>query len=376
MSEQSNAALERAHALTDVGRYAEARGDVSRHLAGEPDSPEGLCLLVLCELELGRPREALQAAERAVAAAPQSMWAAWALRLRALALHALGRSYDAECAALDAVRTDPHDWSNHHTVAQVLLERDPAVSTSESLARAYEAAWRAVELAPHEPSAHVVIGLALGRLGRPDDERRAYERALQLDPQNAMAVNNLAAMDIDKVRLGTGIKKIVSGLRLEPNERVLQQNLDIIALRTMQLLAGVTLLSLFVLLGITALGGQWQYRAGLGIILLIGYAALIWWPLRHLPSGARRHLRGLPRRMTALQRLFGAGLVVGALAVLAGAFALRPPAWLAKGTLLDLPIAYIVLATWVGQVIFFAARNRRRRREFDNTRRQHERGPQ
>lgn len=313
-------ALTRARALTDLGRHTEARTELSRHLAVTPNSMEGLCLLAMCELALGDAPAALRAADAAVAAAPYSDWA---LRLRALALSKLDRRADARESAEAAVRLDPNDFANHHTVAHVLHDYpDGDRRKPEELKRAREAALRAVELAPHEPAAHLIAGLTAGALELRAAERASYEEALRLDPNNAMAMNNLAAMDADGYRLGRATRRIVAGLRMDPQEEILRRNLDAVAVQLIRRVFNVMLLSgllLFVAFGVGK--DAWAPRAGVGALLICGYVLVGWLTLRHLPRGARRHLRGLPKRMTVGQRVLSVGLVVFSVAILAAAFA-------------------------------------------------------
>jgi len=52
----------------------------------------------------------------------------------------------------------------------------------------------AVRLLPKKATPLVNLGLALMRSGKRDEARTALEKALALDPQNAVAKKNLAAL--------------------------------------------------------------------------------------------------------------------------------------------------------------------------------------
>ena len=307
--------LVRAQSLAELGRFAEARAEVSRYLGTQPDSVAGLCLLGLCELRLNNLTETLRATQRALAQDPESEWA---LRLRAHALSKQGREREAVASAEAAVKVAPQFWETHYSLAFVLREHSDGTLAT----RAYESARRAVELAPHDPRAHVMVGLTASNLGRPNEERESYQEALRLDPAHATALNNLAAMDINSRRLASGARNLVAGLRLAPGEELLQQNLDAVGLRLMVRLLNVMLLT--GVLGMIVAGsladGAWWARATTGCVLLGAYTLVVVTTMRHLPSGARRHLRGLPRRMTAQQRLVGIALVVFTIAILIAAF--------------------------------------------------------
>jgi Tfp pilus assembly protein PilF len=320
MTEHVSTALAKAEYLAVLERYTEARAETARHLAASPDSVHGLCMLARCELELENYADAVRATERALAVDPES---GRALRLRALALTVQGRHGAAQDSARAAVRAGPHDWANHHTLAQVLLWSDDERTAPAAATQAYESALRAVKLAPHETATHIIMGIAAGVLGRKDVERASYEVALRLNPQNSAALSNLAAMDIDRARLGAGARTLAAGLRVDPGGRTLRLNLDYLAIWLMRRLFSVVLLSAFLLMFVAADRGEGRYwvRAAVGGVLLGGYVLVAWMTLRHLPRGARLHLRGLPRRMTALQRWSAVPLVLSTLAILVAAFA-------------------------------------------------------
>jgi tetratricopeptide (TPR) repeat protein len=344
------AALEKVQHLVDLDRYTEARAELTRYLATEPDSVIGLCLLSTCELGLENYHLALSAADKALAVMPEGDWP---LRLRALALDKLGQSGAAREAAEAAVAADPNYWANHHTLANVSVTVDKHA--------AYEAAARAVELAPHQPEAYVTLGLTLSHLKRRREERAAYTEALRLDPQNAMALNNLAAADINRARLSRGTRNLVAGLRLAPSERILQHNLDALVMRLMTRLLNVLLLCGVIGLIVAnqlADGAYWG-RASAGTLLITADVALAWWTLRHLPKGAWRHLRGIPRRMTTPQRWAALLLVIFTLALLAAAF-LPGELWLiGAGTMgVIVRICQVLLVIWIIRWIITKARRR------------------
>jgi Flp pilus assembly protein TadD len=61
------------------------------------------------------------------------------------------------------------------------------------LAEAVNALEQAVLLLPHDASNHANLGLALACKGKYDRARPELERALDLDPHNAVAIRLLAA---------------------------------------------------------------------------------------------------------------------------------------------------------------------------------------
>ena len=78
---------------------------------------------------------------------------------------------------------------------------------------------------------YVLLGLTADKHKRRDEERAAYLKALELDPNHAAAMNNLAAMDLNRGRLGRAARQVTAALQIDPHEEVLRTNLDQIALR-------------------------------------------------------------------------------------------------------------------------------------------------
>lgn len=307
--------LHRAQALVGLRRFTEARAELAAYLAREPDSVAGLCLLALCELMTGDPGRAVATTGRVLAAAPEDEWA---LRVRALAMAKLSRHRDARAVARAAVAAGPDTWQNHYVRAQVHSE---TAHFDETLA----SARRAVELAPHQSDTHLMLGVALAGLGRRDEARAAYEEALRLDPESSSALNNLAAMDINASRLGRGARKVAAGLRVDPGGKLLQRNLDVVAIRLLQRLVLLVMAELVPMVLVPRLAGNaWWARAVTGLVLVSLCVLLVWPTLRHLPAGARLALRGLPRRMRTGQRVLGVMLVVFAAVLLCLAFAPGP----------------------------------------------------
>jgi tetratricopeptide (TPR) repeat protein len=345
--------LHRAQVLMDLGRHAEARAELAVHLARQPDSVLGLCMLAHSELASDEPDAALAITARVVALAPEEEWP---LRIRALALMRLRRFRDARAAAKAAVRADSDNWRTHYVRALVHAE-------TADYEQAHAMARQAAELAPHEADVHVILGLSLAGMGRDDEARAAYQEALRLDPESARALNNLAAVDINSARLGRAARNVAAGLRLAPNEETLQQNLDMVVLRLSRRLLLLVVLGLLPIALVPAAADHaWWARAATGAVLACLYGVVVWTTLRHLPAGARRHLRGLPRRMPTAERVLGVMLVVLGTLSLFLAFA-PAPAWDAVTRVLAVivhnPHAQTMAALWV--VAWISVRLRARR---------------
>ncbi len=308
--------MARAASYADLGRWDDATTELALVLAAEPHSADALCLLAQCRLHLDDDVEAGRAADAALAVAPDNEWAH---RLRSLAVQRQGRTREAVLAAWEAVRLAPHVADVHARYANALI----ADNAPPDMARA--AADHAVALAPHAASAHVVQGVAAGRQGRRVEERDAYRRALELEPSHATALSNLAALDADRGRLGGASRFLTAALRNDPHHGTALALLDIVGVRLLRRLTVVTVLGGLVTAGLALAdreddGATWWMRGLAGLATVAVCVLVARATLRHLPAGARLHLRVLPRRLSWYDRLVGVALCLAAVSTLSAAF--------------------------------------------------------
>ncbi|MET9700457.1 tetratricopeptide repeat protein [Streptomyces sp. NPDC006529] len=181
--------LDRADALHDLGRFAQAAALAGARLAQHPDDARALILLARCRRSLGDLPGALACVDDALRVAPDDTYA-WLVRVDTLVR--LGRFAEAEEAAHRCIALSPHFWGGHHCLAVVLEQSRQRGRRHE----AYLAARRATELEPQAASAHFMVGLLAHRLGDRATARLAYETTLRLDPENSEAHNNLATLDM------------------------------------------------------------------------------------------------------------------------------------------------------------------------------------
>jgi len=347
--------LSQARLLIGIGRHDEAVQRLTGYLASEPDNAEALRLLAQAELGRGGSRAAHRAASAAVASEPGNEWG---YRLVSIAGRRLGRQREAEAAGRTAVRLAPHNWSGYTTLAHALLARRDRAACRE----ANRLAARAVELAPAQPEAYLVLGLTEGALRHPGKERAAYLRALELDPDNPDALNNLAATDLNRSRLCRAAHSLSAALHSDPQAETPRRNLDLLAVRLLWRLTIAMILGGLLLMGLASSDSPvgWGGRAAVGVALLAVYAALGWATLRHLPPGARRYLRRLPRRLSGRHRLVVAAFLVVSALVLGLAFL---PGSLASGVgvVLVVTIRVLQVGALVGLATYGARRLLRRR---------------
>lgn len=159
-------------------------------------------------------------AERARRAAPEDL-TAWALVNRAwVAVQSDLGSPEAARAAIEAceeaLRLDP-EYAFAHAVlghARSLLAREGAGSAEP----AESAMQRAVQLGPDDPQVHYCRAALLGNLGRTAEGVRAWERALELDPNSAGARAGLGIARIYLRQPDRALASIDQALRLSPRD--------------------------------------------------------------------------------------------------------------------------------------------------------------
>jgi protein O-GlcNAc transferase len=88
------------------------------------------------------------------------------------------------------------------------------------------AAYRAVFYAP-TASTENTLGTLLEALGRTDDARRAYGRALQHDPSAAWVLNNLCDLERRADRLDTAVERCRAAIELDPDLKAAHNNLGL-----------------------------------------------------------------------------------------------------------------------------------------------------
>jgi hypothetical protein len=189
---------QRALLLADLGRYDEAAAEIADGLTVAPGESSLLATLARIHLAAEQPAEALIAAERADAAAPDTLTT---LVVRAMALTDSRRYGDAARVASDILKRWPADAYAQRTGAALLSE-------SRNGQAALNAAWTAVRTAPAEAEAHLVLALVAARLRLFDLAQRAYAEALDLDPAIGDAQHDVGIVRLERRRWAQALEDL------------------------------------------------------------------------------------------------------------------------------------------------------------------------
>lgn len=216
-----SAELERARALLDIGRDAEAADVLRRRLGTDPEHAETLGLLSIA-LRSSEPQHSYEAAIMALRWEPNSAWyhvnAAWSAQ-------AIGRSNEALGLARAAVAHEPH-WADGHRVLSHVLCTQPGEA-----ANATAAAQQAIQLAPDDPANWIAAGNVSYISGSLAEARLYYERALALDPAHPTAMANLADLRSDEGSMGHAMDLLQTLIRLQPTNQEARAHIDELASR-------------------------------------------------------------------------------------------------------------------------------------------------
>lgn len=209
----------------------------------------------------------------------------WAHRLRASALLALERLEEAVEAAREAVRLAPEGWSGH-------LLLGVASACVPGGGRAARAAFgRATQLAPAEAEIPYVQGRLRHSQGATWSARRAYRRALRLDPQHPGALEGLAAVSFAGGRLAESLRYVRAASAAAPGRIATAEYLDRSLLGALGW-AVVTAWWLLVVLVFTVFPVAWAVAA----LLVLAYVLWARRVARALPSSGLRLAWGRVRR--------------------------------------------------------------------------------
>ena len=272
MTSENSMHLERAAALLELRRPAEARQILEQLIASDPSDAAAMVLLARCHVQLGDDDGAIEWSRRAGAAAPDDL--ALLLDCSSVARTA-GNASDAYAWAIRALSMAPTSVRalNLVSLAEVGIGMDgPAIGHAAA----------ALEQAPDDLDLRVGYALALSASGRVADATVQYVQVLEQAPTHVYALNNLASLRLGVGDLRRSIRLFGRALAIDPRLQIAARNIDAAAVSGRRILAS----HLAIGLGVVGAGRQthlaWTY--------LVGAAIVVWtvWSFLRLPAGIRR----------------------------------------------------------------------------------------
>lgn len=177
--------LQQANERVAVGDLAAAKDCLLKALTIAPDNPELIGALGNVLLRLGDIEAARREFTKTTVLHPE--YAPAHADLAAVLLH-LGRAGEAESSARQALALEPTNLGALKVLARIYLD-------SERYAEAVQAYVTILQQNPDDVETLLLVGNCYAEAGRPEDAKAFYRRALALDPGNAVAADNLAAVD-------------------------------------------------------------------------------------------------------------------------------------------------------------------------------------
>jgi tetratricopeptide (TPR) repeat protein len=191
VSSPTELGIARAAAFFERLDPAQAAATLEPVLAADPGSVAGWILMARIRLALDQVQPALEAANRAIALAPEDPRGP-AAASRALTL--LGRHEEAITMGFRAVIAEPQNPLWHDRVAWALLAADRQIADAEQAART------AIGLDPNEAHYYFTHGVTLEALGHVDQARQALLISLRMEPENPVAQHRLAVLNGEAAR--------------------------------------------------------------------------------------------------------------------------------------------------------------------------------
>lgn len=210
----ANFYLYRAALFLDVGKAGEARADIDRALAKDPDASLAYALRAIIELVGNERSQAQASAEKAVALKPSAA-AKLALSYAQQSNFQLEAARNTLLSIVDEHPDDPLAWARLGELHLMFGDRDKAL----------EAAHKAEALAPNLARTQTVLGFAALAENHEADARLAFEKAIQLSSNDPLAHFGLGLTKIKGGDLSEGRQALEASVALDANNALLRSYL-------------------------------------------------------------------------------------------------------------------------------------------------------
>jgi Flp pilus assembly protein TadD len=201
--------------LNNIGRHGAALSVLSKAIVAAPQAVEPHCEMAYALLKLRRLPEALKEAGVAASLDPQYERAH---RLRSIILDQLGRPKDALLAAEAALRLAPESPSVVYTLGNAQLQ-------AKRVADAERTAENLVRIAPDWDLSHLLRGQVAIRRKQWEWAEASNRRALQIDPTNHIALNNLGVALQGQRRSKEALEIYQQAAQLDPTDDLAKANI-------------------------------------------------------------------------------------------------------------------------------------------------------
>jgi len=205
----------RASLLLAVGRFDEAGADIERALTLDPNYSDAFALQSIIAVVQNEKDKALNFAQKAVEADPDSATARIALS------YAQQASFDLEGARAsleEAVKLEPENALAWARLAELW-------SSFGELDKALEVAQKAVSLSPNLSRTQTVLGFAYLTQVKTTESKAAFEKAIELDQADPLPRLGLGLAKIRESDLQEGRRDLEIAVSLDPDNSLIRSYL-------------------------------------------------------------------------------------------------------------------------------------------------------
>jgi tetratricopeptide (TPR) repeat protein len=206
---------ERARLLGELGRHKEAIPLLHQALAFTPQDADLLCCLSSAHYHLREWKQALNFAEEAIAAEPQTAWA-HALRSQIMVVRNRGR--EAVKSGEEAMRLAPY-------YADYLRPLFHAYVSCQRWKDAEKAAIRYREMRPDLPAPYEMLATVAQAKRRALEAASYLRQARVLDPTSPEIARRLALLELHRKRTPETFQRLYEAARLDPANTQAQKSL-------------------------------------------------------------------------------------------------------------------------------------------------------
>jgi tetratricopeptide (TPR) repeat protein len=224
LDDKAQILCKKAGYLVGIGRYNEAVAFYLQALSLDPQHYSACCELSYVHLILKKFPKALEYAQRAVAIKPEHERG---YRLQSLILLELRRNAESLRMAKQAIALSPEE-------VLCLYALSKAQQQSGLIKEAISTAERIRALAPMRIFGHDRLGLIAFNQRRWRDAEKHYLKVLEIEPENAMALNNLGMIYGNLGQKEKGMALLHQSLKQDPESGISKRNLKLLTHRIRQ----------------------------------------------------------------------------------------------------------------------------------------------
>src|SRR5260370_30080598 len=191
----------RGVALFRLNHLDQAVVAIQKETAAYPKDSAAWMWLGVVRLAQEKPEEAAEALDKAAKLAPDDVDILYHRGHAHLLVskNSYGRMF----------KIDSHSWRVHQVIAQANAEADRHVDAIVE----YQIA---IKLAPTQPGLHEELGSEYRNLGKPQEAEEAFQRELEIDPNNELARYKLGVLTVEQGDGAKGKELIEAALREKP----------------------------------------------------------------------------------------------------------------------------------------------------------------